>query len=921
MAKIRRGMNKPIWFDYWGKAGTGDSLDGDWHPLVYHCLDVAAVADRLLVRNPRLTERLVALSGLSPTTLRAWVGFFVALHDVGKFASAFQQLRSELVPARSRRYFYSVRHDTLGFVFWRQRLVAWFESVRAWECSDPDAFDYLLEVFDQWALAVMGHHGQPPKFDSEQPLGRFFAPEDELAARAFADDLAALFLKPEATLLPQPTKALYDRVRPFSWWLAGLTVLADWIGSNRDFFPYVTERLPLACYWLEVALPAADHALDRTGLLPNDAMGALGIEALFEGIHQPTPLQAACLECPIGDAGPRLFLLEDVTGAGKTEAAFILLNRLLAAGAASGAYLALPTMATANAMYRRTATVYHHLFHEESRPANLVLAHGSRQLDDGFRESLVPSTEGAGEYERGENNATARCNAWFADRSKKALLAQMGVGTVDQALLAVLTSRHQSLRLLGLLDKVLIVDEVHASDAYMHRLLCALLAMHARGGGSAILLSATLPQTMRAELADAFCRGAGRTEVDLSETAYPLLTGVTVNRDWQRPVATRDSVVRTLGFSRFSSEDAVLDWIVDRANGGACIAWVRNSVADAINASRLLGERLSTERVDLFHARFCTGDRLAFEDRVVDAFGRYSGPSSRRGRVVIATQVVEQSLDLDFDEMVSDLAPVDLLLQRAGRLRRHCRDVDGKPIDSADQRGQPVLQVLMPDPDHGVDDKWYARLLPHAAPVYPDHGRLWLTARLLKDRSRVALPSELRTFIEGVFGPDPVAELPAGLQLRSNRAEGQRQADASLARFNVIKSQNGYRHDGEIWWDESFTPTRLGEPTITVRLARWDGKELQPWSDDTNHPWAMSEVKVRRALLAEAVIEDESALEKAVERVREEWPRGLDDLVLLPMTSDDGQLFASKAMDGKGNLKRVVYLRRFGLQVFGMEKG
>ena len=213
---------------------------------------------------------------------------------------------------------------------------------------------------------------------------------------------------------------------------------------------------------------------------------------------------------------PQLFILEDVTGAGKTEAALVLTHRLLSAGLADGLYVALPTMATANAMYQRLGEVYRR-FYENSALPSLILAHGARDLSDAFRKSVMLSENEAADlnYEDGhkeqdqELSATAYCNAWLADNRKTALLAVVCVFTLYQALLAVLPARHQSLRLLGLGRKVLLVDEVHAYDSYMQRLLDALLEMHARQGGSVILLSATLPQTMREKLVAAFHRGIG----------------------------------------------------------------------------------------------------------------------------------------------------------------------------------------------------------------------------------------------------------------------------------------------------------------------------------------------------------------------------------------------------------------------------
>lgn len=210
----------------------------------------------------------------------------------------------------------------------------------------------------------------------------------------------------------------------------------------------------------------------------------------------------------------------------KTEAALILAHRLMAAGQASGLYFALPTMATANQMYRRVGQVYRRLYAEHARPA-IVLAHAARQLVEAFRLSQRPADA---PYSPGEDTASLLCHSWLADSQKKSLLADVGVGSIDQALLAVLPARHQSLRQQGLADKILICDEIHAFDTYVLDHLKTLLEQHARLGGSAILLSATLPARLRAELTQAFARGRGMTPALAADARYPLITHVHTHR-------------------------------------------------------------------------------------------------------------------------------------------------------------------------------------------------------------------------------------------------------------------------------------------------------------------------------------------------------------------------------------------------------
>jgi CRISPR-associated endonuclease/helicase Cas3 len=257
---------------------------------------------------------------------------------------------------------------------------------------------------------------------------------------------------------------LKQRLKTVSWQLAGIAVMADWLGSNQEHFKYYSKPEELVVYWHKHALPSAKKAIQSMPAKPKTSQFQ-GLSNLFPFIKEPTPLQEYAINEPLNDK-PQLFILEDVTGAGKTEAALILTHRLLSAGLADGLYVALPTMATANAMYQRLGKVYRR-FYESSDLPSLILAHGARELSMNY-------TNGYNEREQ-ELSATAYCHAWLADSRKKALLADVGVGTLDQALLAVLPARHQSLRLLGLGRKVLLVDEVHAYDSYMQKLLDALL--------------------------------------------------------------------------------------------------------------------------------------------------------------------------------------------------------------------------------------------------------------------------------------------------------------------------------------------------------------------------------------------------------------------------------------------------------------
>jgi len=913
---------KPLYYRYWGKARKPDESGAQCHLLPYHCLDVAAVGQVLLQRHIRLRHQLAALAGMKEPDFVRWMVFFLALHDLGKFADAFQNLRPELLLTLQHRESprgYAERHDTLGYLLWRHQLRPLFSKLGILHDEKGSRRRTpTVEAVDFWMRAVTGHHGLPPKANDALSRDYFQEPQDTEAAAAFVTELADLLLDSDRTL-PALTG---EKLAFASWWLAGFTVLCDWLGSGLDASAYQATSAPLPDYWRET-LAWAEKAVEKAGLLPASPAESLAFEDFFAKEDtaipiSPTPLQIKAAEQPLG-ARPQLFILEDVTGAGKTEAGVLLAHRLMAAGLARGIYFGLPTMATANAMFDRMGKIYRRLFSPDTDPS-LVLAHSARALSPSFRQSLLPEADVEGDhYGDGATTASAHCNAWLADNRKKALLAEVGVGTIDQALLAVLPSRHQSLRLLGLLDKVLLVDEVHACDAYMHTLLCELLQAHAAAGGSAILLSATLPQSQREALANAFADGLGQHRPALARTEakdYPLLTHYHGEALEEYCVATRGSVQRRVEVEFLHTEDDVQVVIADAVRSGKCACWIRNTVADARRAWTELQAKLPDGSVDLFHARYAMADRLDIEEQALRRFGPKSTPDDRCGRALIATQVVEQSLDLDFDVLITDLAPIDLIIQRAGRLQRHSRNAQGERIDGRDGRGVPRLYILCPPWNDNPGSGWLRDTLPGTAAVYRHQdGLVWQGLRLLRKSGGFRMPEDARALIEGVYGETAIDEIPDDLREVMFTAEGGRLADTSQANLNVLKLELGYqKEESNIWWDEAVTPTRLGEESLTVYLARWEGDALHPWARENDHQWARSAVTVRKALIAQ-----EGSYEQIPDEVlaaaRETLPAKGKWGVLLPLLQQENDLWQGNARNGRGAMVEVYYEKGRGLMM------
>lgn len=912
----------PLYYAYWGKAKPPSDDPHTYHLLPYHCLDVAAVGYVLLTNNNVYTKILTKLLGVEESSLIQWFTFLLALHDLGKFTESFQNLKPDLfnkLQQRTSSIAYLERHDTLGWGVWEKHVKHLLKQKGFIKVPNPRMGSSELAI-DVWMAAMVGHHGRPPKPNLLHAHHYYLnESQDFEAVSAFIEELISLFF-PQQTAFPNLDK---NCLKQASWLLSGLAVLSDWLGSNTDYFPYQTQVIPLDQYWQQ-ALANAERAVNATELFNSHASSDLDLAKLLQLPTQiavdATPLQALAQQWSI-EASPHLFILEDVTGAGKTEAAILLAHGLIQAGQANSFYFALPTMATANSMYMRMKDVYRQLFSQDSNPS-LVLAHGASDMVKDFRESVLPVPNLESNYGDDTVPAGAHCNAWLADNRKKALLADVGIGTIDQALLAILPSRHQSLRLLGLLSKVLIVDEIHAVDAYQQELLQTLLKAHASAGGSAILLSATLPQHQRQALVTAFAEGCGWSESKLQKidsTSYPLFTALSEKGLQELKVDTRDTVkreVETAFVSEFSAVEKILSQAVAQDQ---CICWIRNTVKDAIDAFQRLKSMHPEWQMDLFHARFALHDRLEIEKCIVGRFDKNSSSDTRKRQILIATQVVEQSLDLDFDFLISDLAPIDLLIQRAGRLRRHQRDKQGNRISGeADQRGQAVLHIYSPNLAVSPTHQWYASFFPNAQKVYDHHGQLWLTMQLLAKQGKFKMPEDARTLIEGVYGFEAQDQIPEALLHRSTEAEGSDRADASLARLNQLNLAVGY-HDGVAnrWWDESKTPTRIGEPTTQLYLAKWQDGKLQAWYEDKQHAWALSTVSMRSFWVSGELLPTDIPNE-LIAQCKESLPaKGQWGVlvVLQPVSEQEWRGQALRKVKEQDQVVTLVYDTRLGLRI------
>lgn len=779
----------------WAKS---DPATARWHPLLLHLLDVAAVADGILAREPDSTRaKMASVLGLTWIEARPWILLLIACHDLGKACPGFQckwKNLSELDAGRSP--------DTdINHAFVSQIALADLLRERGW----PDALADLVSD------AAGCHHGNRA---SPSTVNNLSGNRRALGASIWNDVRGEIFEQILSVLKPalapnKPTLSGSDFMI-----LAGLTSFSDWIGSNEDWFSFgSSDECSDLNKWFDHRKTNVEKALDSLGWLARTPL--INTQYSFEQVFkfQPRPLQKAISEAVIETQNPAVFLIEAPMGEGKTEAAFFAYLELQRKLGHRGMYVALPTKATGNAMFKRTLKFLKGM--KFSRTLDMQLLHGGTLLNDDFQNIKV-----SGIYDN-KTEGSVRASEWFTNK-KRALLSEYGVGTVDQALLTILPVRHQFVRLWGLANRVVIFDEIHAYDAYTGTLLIHLIHWLLALGSSIILLSATLPPAFRRELAKIV-----KSKLPEQEASYPRLS---IFQQGKAPLQTHFSADPsrkiTIQLQAVSPEltDIRDGLLAQLQTGGMALALV-NTVQRAQDLYRLfedgeiltmgidhVGKKLpdGTE-IFLFHARFPADKRQVRENHVLSIFGE---GGKREGRkILIATQVVEQSLDLDFDVMATDLAPVDLVLQRAGRLWRHKRE--HRPVKN------PTLIVagLAGDtpPDFGKP-LWWSAVYREAILL-----RSWM---LLKPMTVITLPDQIDTLIRNVYEDD--VSTPPDLTSRMEKAiheEGEvishrQQAHAAIiglpddASWNDPAKFTLYDEDEPGIHKTLMAQTRLGEDSV-----------------------------------------------------------------------------------------------------------
>lgn len=791
----------------WGKTDYGSCEC--WLPLFLHSSDAALTAEYLWERwlPAGVRAQIARAMHVDEAFAQKVVSFLAGCHDLGKATPAFQfrplyeggaRFENPLAQRVERSGLSGpVRtvNKKIGHPWCGAQLLYGLLLNEADDgvCATGDEFRDSLRSF----VAVIAlHHGSTPvegigksgfnRYGRYLKTGKYGAGWDEarselvqfvsLVANIKIEELL-IFLS-RANAVPAHAAVL----------MVGICIMSDWLASNTDYFPLIPllpqsdegRRLQMGQVRVKSLRARAQDAFDVLDILPPWDAGRIphldGSEEFakrfgFSAGMRPRPVQMDVVRTAASVDVPGLMIIEAPMGEGKTEAALAAAEIYAAKTGRGGVVVALPTMATTDAMFGRVHAWLERLPQAEGAESRSVyLAHGKARLNDEFqgivsrsRRSLREAYE---DYEVGGSksiserigqNPSVIASDWLFGR-KKGLLANFVVCTVDQVLMGALSMKHLALRDLALANKVIVIDECHAYDAYMQMYLMRVLEWLGAWGTPTILLSATLPNDLRTAFVEAYERGRSSVEhkeFQLDSTAlvpgaYPSVTAT--DGESVRCVASKPSgrsvTVQVQGLS--DELDDLLELVAKLMSDGGCLGVICSTVLRAQDVAKALSSIFEGE-VLLTHAGFTDADRMKRETVLRELLGPQS-TTENGGRphrlIVVGTQVLEQSLDIDFDLLITDVAPIDLMLQRMGRMHRHSRDVSDRPaalrVPTCYVRGVSEWTESGPVFDRGATAVYDVASLMEAL------GVLGLTGD--GSKSVVELPGDIAPMIQKAYG-------------------------------------------------------------------------------------------------------------------------------------------------------------------------
>lgn len=666
---------KVLRYNFWAKKREekGQFL---WLPLMQHLEDTKNVAGLLWEHwlgdsQKKVIETSLTSEFREDDSGKHLVQFLAAIHDLGKATPAFQCQKG-----------YANSED-LDIRLLENLEYSGFKGISTEQLASPRkshhsiAGQYLLYTYgvkEDIATIIGGHHGKPIDddleyknqksyksnyFQSEKPESAIYQKWEQAQKDIFDWALKVSGFKSvkELPKVKQPAQVI----------LSGLLIMADWIASNEHYFPLISIE---------------DEEVNRTNRTENgfnkwkqSSLWEPRYNSNFKDIYQgrfgftPRNVQTVLSETITDLEKPGIVILEAPMGVGKTEAALVAAEQLAAKTGRSGLFFGLPTQATSNGIFPRIENWLESVARESDEDISIHLVHGKAQLNDNF--SNLAKNVNVDDSE----NGSVIVNQWFSGR-KTTSLDDFVVGTVDQFLMVALKQKHLALRHLGFSKKVVVIDEVHAYDAYMSQYLLKAVKWMGAYGVPVIILSATLPAERREQLVKNYMKGMGKKwnkeerktlSQSLKTTAYPLIT-YNDGFEIEQIKAFQKNINKEITVYKLKEEE-LLKTVEEQISDGGVVGIIVNTVRRAQELAQIFAEKFSEDMVEVLHSSFIATERVQKEKELLQMIGKNAHRPYRK--IIIGTQVIEQSLDIDFDVLISDLAPMDLLIQRMGRLHRH----------------------------------------------------------------------------------------------------------------------------------------------------------------------------------------------------------------------------------------------------------
>lgn len=796
----------------------------DWLPFWMHSFDTAGIMEKLAQKRlpESISDYLCAECG-GREKLFSTLKFCALVHDIGKLTIVFQS-----------RIYDAVDFSPFAVCVELPKSSSLVNASNTPHALASEAILLKLGCREGVASIAGAHHGRPSALAEvrDQISGACTAVENFYGKRGKYRQLFESLWKEWIDFSLEcagfsELSDLPDMAVPAQVVISGMLVTADWIASNTTYFPLISadqkgefgdypKRIENA--WTTIGFPNMWESKARFGLDDEAFKERFGF--------LPNPTQADIISTATDAESSGIYIIEAPMGLGKTEAALALSEILAARAGAGGMFFGMPTQATSNGIFPRLEKWADGLAEDEQTLLAIKLAHGNAALNEDYRELFTGHSN-----LNIESDSGLIVHDWFSGR-KQTLLSDFVIGTVDQLLMAALKQKHVMLKHFGLSGKVVVVDECHAYDAYMSQYLDMAIKWLGIYKVPVIILSATLPEKRRAELIEAYTdsekRRAKHTEAHVDKTiadeawkhslAYPLLTYTENNAVKQKALAF-DGENKEVSVRRIIRDEvaATAGYAVER---GGCVGVIVNTVRKAQEIAAELQSAFPKAEVIIMHAQFIMTDRAKREEQILKRVGKHSTPESRHGLIIVGTQVLEQSLDLDFDLMITELCPMDLLLQRTGRLHRHNR-VRPQGLETASC-------FVLDETDDSFDSG--------SAAIYGE----WLLMRtraLLPNK--LTIPSDIPLLVQQTYDEtnnEMLGELTEGMkkaQEENKLRTGKKRSSAENYLISKPSNKKGKCLDG--WLDNDIKPNneqtgekavRDGDPSVDVIALMCDREGL-----------------------------------------------------------------------------------------------